>query len=80
MPDVKIRKILFVSGSIGLGHVGRDLEIAEALRKLCTDVEISWMAEPPASEVLQKAGEKLLPEASQLSSGNAELEQLATKY
>jgi predicted glycosyltransferase len=80
MSEFRKKKILFVSGSIGLGHVGRDLEIAQALRKLCTDVEISWMAEPPASEVLQKAGEKLLPEASQLSSGNTELEKLATKY
>jgi predicted glycosyltransferase len=73
--EVRKKKILFVSGSIGLGHVGRDLEIAQALRKLCPDIEISWMAESPASEVLQKAGEKLLPEASQLSSGNIELEQ-----
>jgi predicted glycosyltransferase len=80
MSDVRKRKILFVSGSIGLGHVGRDLEIAGALRKLCPDVEISWMAEPPASDVLENAGEKLLPEASQLSSGNAELEGLSTKY
>src|SRR3990170_4435613 len=80
MSDVRKRKVLFVSGSIGLGHVGRDLEIAGALRKLRPDVEISWMAESPASDVLQKAGEKLLPEASQLSSANAELEGLATKY
>src|SRR3990170_7708022 len=75
-----MKKILFVSGSIGLGHVGRDLEIAGALRKLRPDVEISWMAESPASDVLQKAREKLLPEASQLSLANAELEGLATKY
>ena len=25
-----MKKILFVSGSIGLGHVGRDLEVASA--------------------------------------------------
>ena len=75
-----MKKVLFVSGSIGLGHVGRDLEIAEALMKIRPEVEISWMAEPPATDVLQKAGEKLLPEASQLSSANAELEGLATEY
>jgi predicted glycosyltransferase len=75
-----LKKILFVSGSIGLGHVGRDLEIAKDLRRIHPDVEISWMAEPPASEVLEKAGEKLLPEASLLSSSNAELEGLATEY
>jgi predicted glycosyltransferase len=75
-----MKKILFVSGSLGLGHVGRDMEIAGALRKIHPDVEICWMAEPPASDVLQKAGEKLLPEASQLSSANAELEGLTTGY
>ena len=78
--DVRMKKILFVSGSIGLGHVGRDLEIAGALRKIRPDVEISWMAEPPATDVLEKAGEKLLSEASLLSSANAELEGLAREY
>ena len=75
-----MKKILFVSGSIGLGHVGRDLEIAAALRKIRPEVEISWMAEPPVREVLEKAGERLLPEARQLSSANAELEALSSEY
>ena len=70
-----MKRILFVSGSIGLGHVGRDIEIAGALRKLRPDVEISWMAESPASDVLEKAGEKLLPEASLLYSANSVLEE-----
>ena len=69
-----------MSGSIGLGHVGRDLEITKVLRRLHPEFEISWMAEPPASEVLEKAGEKLLPEAGLLSSANSELEGLATEY
>jgi predicted glycosyltransferase len=76
----RLKKILFTSGSIGLGHVGRDLEIAKVLRQLHSEVEISWMAEPPASQVLEKDGEKLLPEASLLSSASAELEGLATEY
>ena len=75
-----MKRILFVSGSIGLGHVARDIEIAGALRKLRPDVEISWMAESPASEVLEKAGEKLLPEASLLYSSNSVLENSAKEY
>ena len=75
-----MKKILFVSGSIGLGHVGRDLEIAKVLRQLHPEVEISWMAESPASEVLEKAGEKLLPEANLLYSSNSELERAASEY
>ncbi len=75
-----MKKILFVSGSLGLGHVGRDIEIAGALRKLRPEVEISWLAESPASDVLEKAGEKLLPEANFLYSSNSELERSARKY
>ena len=70
-----MKKILFVSGSIGLGHVGRDLEIAEMLRTLNPNVEISWMAESPASIVLEEAGEELLPETSLLTSSSSELEE-----
>ena len=75
-----MKKILFISGSLGLGHVGRDIEIAKELRKLRTDVEISWMAESPASDVLEKEGEKLLPEAKELYSSNLELEKSTKEY
>ena len=75
-----MKKILFVSGSLGLGHVGRDLEIAKELRKLRPDTEIFWMAESPASEILEKAGEKLLPETNLLYKSNAVLEESAKGY
>ena len=77
---IQVKKILFISGSLGLGHVVRDIEIAKEIRKLRTDVEISWMAEHPASEVLEKAGERLLPESSQLYSSNLELEKTTKEY
>jgi UDP-N-acetylglucosamine:LPS N-acetylglucosamine transferase len=77
---VGLKKILFISGSIGLGHVGRDLEIAKELRKIQPEIEISWLAESPASDVLENAGEKLLPEAKLLSSSNTMLEKSATEY
>lgn len=75
-----MKKILFVSGSLGLGHIGRDLEIAQALRQRLPEVEISWMAESPAAEVLLRAGEKLLPEAKLLYSSNSELDRSASQY
>jgi UDP:flavonoid glycosyltransferase YjiC (YdhE family) len=55
-------RILYVSGSLGLGHVTRDLAVAAELRRLCPDVDIAWIAAPPASEVLAAAGERLVPE------------------
>jgi UDP:flavonoid glycosyltransferase YjiC (YdhE family) len=54
---------LYISGSLGLGHVTRDLAIAAALRRQRPDVEISWIAAHPASMALEAAGENLLPES-----------------
>src|ERR687897_2720429 len=57
-------RVLFVSGSIGLGHARRDLAIARELRRLTPGVEIVWLAGEPASQVIAEAGETLLPEAA----------------
>jgi UDP-N-acetylglucosamine:LPS N-acetylglucosamine transferase len=51
-------KILFITGPIGLGHVARELEIANELRRLDPKVEIIWFAEEPAASMLIAAGEK----------------------
>lgn len=61
---MKPKRILFISGSIGLGHATRDLAMARALRRTFPGVEIDWLAGGPASEVLREAGERLLPQAS----------------
>jgi UDP:flavonoid glycosyltransferase YjiC (YdhE family) len=57
-------RILYVSGSIGLGHVTRDLAVARELRALETGVELHWLAAPPASDVLAAGGEILVPECA----------------
>ena len=54
--------VLYVSGSLGLGHVTRDLAIAAEMRRMCPEVEIVWIAGSPASDVLEAAGERLVPE------------------
>jgi hypothetical protein len=59
----RARRILFVSGSVGLGHVTRDLAIAGALRRERPDVTIGWLAGNPAREWLREAGEWVLPES-----------------
>jgi UDP:flavonoid glycosyltransferase YjiC (YdhE family) len=59
-------RLLFVSGSIGLGHAGRDLAIARALRDLDPDVEIEWLAGDPARRLIADAGETLLHESAML--------------
>ena len=57
-------RMLYVSGSIGLGHVTRDLAVARELRSLETGVELHWLAAPPASDVLAAGGEILVPECA----------------
>ncbi|MEJ2635228.1 MAG: glycosyltransferase [Calditrichia bacterium] len=63
-------KILFISGSLGLGHITRDLAIAQELRRSIPGIEIYWLAAHPATLVLENAGENILPEASQYSNEN----------
>lgn len=58
------RRILFISGSIGLGHAGRDLAIAQQLRTRRPGLEIDWLAGHPATRVIEEAGESILPEAA----------------
>ena len=56
------KKILFISGSLGMGHITRDLAIAKAIRQSIPDVQIHWLAAHPANMVLKTEGEHLLPE------------------
>ena len=54
-------RILYISGSFGLGHVTRDQAIAGSLRARAPDLDIVWLAGEPASSVLRQAGERLHP-------------------
>lgn len=59
-------RVLFVSGSIGLGHAARDLAIVSELRRLRPAVEVEWLAGDPARCLIEEAEETLLPESSEL--------------
>jgi UDP:flavonoid glycosyltransferase YjiC (YdhE family) len=73
-------KVLFISGSIGMGHVTRDLEIAKELRRIFPKMEVVWMAEDAAARYLRDSGEVLLPDCSKLPSSNAIAENHASDY
>jgi predicted glycosyltransferase len=60
------QRILYISGSIGLGHIWRDLEIAKELRRLRPDIDITWLSEYPAVQVLKDQGEKVLPDVDKM--------------
>ena len=57
------RRAIFVSSSIGLGHIQRDLAVARELRKLVSDLEIHWWAQHPVTAVLAAAGEIIHPQS-----------------
>ena len=71
-------RVLFISGSIGLGHAGRDIAIARAVRALNPSVEISWLAGDPARRLIADAGETLLPES--VADETASAEQIAGHF
>jgi len=54
------KKVLFISGSLGLGHVVRDLAIAGELRRNSPEIEILWLASHPVDEYLKAHGEKMV--------------------
>ena len=71
------KRVLYISGSAGLGHVVRDLAIAKALRRQDPDIDITWLAADPASMLIKQAGERLHPEAHRLANDNVPAENAA---
>jgi len=71
------KKILYMSGSLGLGHITRDLAIAKELRKQVPGVDLYWLAAHPASLLLKEAQETLLPESDQYANDNIPAETTA---
>jgi pimeloyl-ACP methyl ester carboxylesterase len=62
------KRAIYVSSPIGLGHVRRDLAIADELRALRPGLEIQWLAQHPVTAVLEARGERIHPASEQLSS------------
>ncbi len=71
------KKVLYISGSIGLGHISKDLSIAQKLRQLNPSVDITWLAAHPANLVLQERAENLHPDSEQFTSYSASAENAA---
>ncbi|HEU5300389.1 MAG TPA: alpha/beta fold hydrolase [bacterium] len=74
------RRALFVSSSIGLGHIQRDLAIARELRALVPDLQIHWWAQHPVTEALEAAGEIIHPESHRQARETAHWEAEAEEH
>lgn len=74
------QRVLFVSSPIGLGHVRRDLAIADELRALHPDLEIDWLTQDPVVRVLEARGERVHPASRLLASESGHLESEAGEH
>ncbi|MDQ1507929.1 MAG: hypothetical protein QOD57_5656, partial [Actinomycetota bacterium] len=67
-------RVLYLSSPIGLGHVRRDLAIADALRKERPEVEVEWLTQSPVSDFLEQRGETVHPASAFLASESTHIE------
>jgi pimeloyl-ACP methyl ester carboxylesterase/predicted glycosyltransferase len=68
------KRALYVSSPIGLGHVRRDVAIADKLRELHPDLEVDWLAQHPVTAVLEARGERIHSASVQLASESAHMQ------
>ena len=56
-----MKKVLFISGSMGLGHAIRDIAIARQMLVLDNQIRITWLANGAAAKEIQSNDEMLHP-------------------
>jgi pimeloyl-ACP methyl ester carboxylesterase len=69
-----LRRVLWLSSPLGLGHIQRDLAIARQLREIYPDTTVDFLAANPADRVVQHWGERLHPATALLMNETAHLE------
>ncbi len=74
-----MKKILFISGAVGLGHIIRDLAIVRELRRRDPGLDIKWLGSPTVNQLIKEAGEKLHPAAGKWAEESAEMEKVSKK-
>ncbi|MDR7255255.1 pimeloyl-ACP methyl ester carboxylesterase/predicted glycosyltransferase [Nocardioides sp. BE266] len=67
-------RVLYLSSPIGLGHVRRDLAVADAMRAQRPDLEVEWLTQSPVAEFLEKRGESVHPASRHLASESGHFE------
>jgi predicted glycosyltransferase len=75
-----MKKALYISSPIGLGHAQRDVAIAKELRKLHPDVQIDWLAQDPVTRVLAGEGERIHPASEHLASESGHFESESAEH
>jgi predicted glycosyltransferase len=79
-PRSRRKRALYVSSPIGLGHVRRDLAIADELRAAHPGLEIDWLTQDPVTRVLAERGERVHPASRWLASESGHFESEAGEH
>ncbi len=74
------KRALFLSSPIGLGHVRRDVAIADELRKQQPGLEVEWLSQPPVTDFLARLGERVHPASAWLASESGHVESEAGEH
>jgi len=73
-------RILWISSPIGLGHVKRDVAIAEEIRIKIPKLTIHWLAVDPVRSFLEAIGEEIHPLSDALVNESSHFESRAAAY
>ena len=74
------RRALYVSSPIGLGHIRRDLAIADQLHTRCPDLAIDWLAQHPVTDMLAARGECIHPASAHMANESRHIESGSTHH
>ena len=75
-----MKRALFVSSPIGLGHAQRDVAVARELRALVPGLQIDWLAQDPVTRVLDAEGERIHPASVHLASESSHFESESAEH
>jgi pimeloyl-ACP methyl ester carboxylesterase/predicted glycosyltransferase len=70
----KVKKALYLSSPIGLGHGRRDIAITRELRKVHPNLQVDWLAQDPVTRLLEASGENIHPLSGRLASETRHIE------
>ena len=70
----KIKRALYLSSPIGLGHARRDLSVTRELRKHHPDLQVDWLAQDPVTRFLDANAERIHPASRRLANESAHIE------
>lgn len=75
-----VKKALYLSSPIGLGHARRDLAITRELQALHPDLQVDWLAQDPVTRILDANDERIHPASARLASESQHIESEAGEH